>query len=540
MTTGQSAGNTDKFMGAARGALLTAALLGLSAAPALAETVRVESENVVLYGDVDANHAADFVRQMELYRRMIFALAGKDTNRPDAQKLTVHGFTSDRNLHAFAGRRDIGGVYTNGPAGPLFLSPVKSNRDKSAWANFVALHEYSHHVLHYIVEDDFPRWYDEGFANYLAALQITDELITVGVPAVPSTAGFDRRIGWLDPTVVLGATTRYPTHTGPGRIRYQKRQQFYIQSWLYVHYLQSHPELGEKLPDYLALLKRGTNPIKAFEDGFGITVADFHELAEAYWDADAFEVVSFKPQGNFLDVDVSVTPISKSDLALAELPAQIAFTNDNTRKVLSKRIKLAEQDHAGDPAIAGAKAALAMSKKDYSDAITAAGAALASEPDNILLHRILGESHFHRLQSGGANADLPKGELWVLPYNAEFETMVGHFERVLEEKPDDSLALRRMLTAHATSDAPMTQAARDAVAAFEDDYTDGETYFAIDLALVHFKDGRVEHACGYYDYANTTLKSRKMESWEKGHLNYATEKMGAACAGLKGSSADGG
>ena len=343
--------------------LLFSAVLGLFA-PAHADPVRVESRNVVLYGDVNPKHAESFVRQMEVYRRMIFALAGRDTAPSGERKLTVHGFTSQSGVQDFAGMNGIGGVYTKSQDGPIFLTPVKARRGRKNWANFVALHEYGHHVLHDIVEDSFPRWYDEGFANYLATLEISDEVITVGAPTVPAAEGFNARIGWLDPYVVIGSVTRYPEYTGNVRTRAKLREHFYAQSWLYVHYLQSHPDLGGRLPDYLANLKAGMNPTKAFEEGFGISVPEFHALAEEYWDKNAYGVVSFEPQGDFTEVAVTTTPISKSDLALAQLPAQMAFMRDGKQKSLARRIKAAAREHAGDPVLQYARATLAIGEED--------------------------------------------------------------------------------------------------------------------------------------------------------------------------------
>lgn len=515
-------------------ATLTLGLMAaLGAGTAWAKPLKVESENIVLYGDVKPEFATDFVRQMELYRRMIFTLAGKDGAPPDPQKLTIHGFESVRDVQRFAGRDNIAGIYTDGVNGPVFLSPIRKRKRGSDWANKVGLHEYSHHVLHAVVVDRFPYWYNEGFAEYLSTLQITDERITIGAPTAQHAENFNPRLGWLDPGVVLRAINGYPSFNGNKRAQEASLGQFYAQSWLYVHYMQSHPELGSKLPNYLAALKRGTQPIRAFEESYGMSVADFHALAEKYWDNNAFGVVAFAPQGNFLEVDVRATDITADALALAEVRGQVPFLNDENVNSFAKRVERAIAAYPDDPFIQAARADALVRQERYAEAERVAEAALAAAPDDLGVVRTLSDARFHRLQEGGANASLSEHDLRPLPTGPAFDTMVRGFERVLETAPRDEIATTHMLSAYAFSDAPLTEAARQAMGAVEDAMLTPDPGTALELAAFQLRDGRAARACRYFNYANTAARNMKSKDRKRiqARLDHVTAMARGQCAG---------
>jgi len=191
--------------------------------------IEVKSENIIFYGDVKEKEAKRLVRNLEIYRAVILTLS-KVKNRPDDVPLRIYAFKNGSQLNKFAESR--------------------------------------------VSKDSYPRWYDEGFANYLSTFMIDGDVVTIGSPNV--SHGLSLKQGpWLDPETVLGAIHRYPTT--------RRIDKFYGQSWVYVHYLQNTPELSAKLPVYLKLLKEKKDPLQAFETGFGLSVEEFHKRARVYW-----------------------------------------------------------------------------------------------------------------------------------------------------------------------------------------------------------------------------------------------------------------
>jgi len=134
----------------------------------------------------------------------------KVKNRPDNVPLRIYAFKNESQLNKFAEARGIAGLYTETPEGPIFLTGSAGGFKSDKWSSQVALHEYSHHVLHALSKDKYPRWYDEGFANYLSTFLIDDGVVTIGTPNVHHGIGL-KQGSWLDPETVLGAIHRYPS-----------------------------------------------------------------------------------------------------------------------------------------------------------------------------------------------------------------------------------------------------------------------------------------------------------------------------------------
>ncbi|MEL6686832.1 MAG: hypothetical protein AAFP97_04350, partial [Pseudomonadota bacterium] len=127
--------------------------------------IEIKSENIIFYGEVNPALAKERVEQWETYRKMVYALSGIANPPPDPVPLTIYAFNRIGDLQDFTGNPGIGGVYTQGIDGPIFLTSVNQNYREGDFSEQTGFHEYTHHILHAIVKEGFPRWYDEGFAN---------------------------------------------------------------------------------------------------------------------------------------------------------------------------------------------------------------------------------------------------------------------------------------------------------------------------------------------------------------------------------------
>lgn len=191
-----------------------------------AQTLEVKSKNIVFVGDVSETEGRELVKTLEIYRSTILALTNTK-NKPDRVPLKVYGFRNAKNLQKFTNLRGIAGIYKSGIDGPLFATITdKGSLDPKDFNTQVAFHEYSHHVLHGLSRDNYPRWYDEGFANYLSTFQVKDGVITIGLPYVQH-AKWLKTARWMKAKNVFSAIDYYPRH---GSLT-----MFYAQSWLYVH-----------------------------------------------------------------------------------------------------------------------------------------------------------------------------------------------------------------------------------------------------------------------------------------------------------------
>ena len=206
---------------------------------AIAADLEIKSNNVRFIGDVDPEEGKRLVRNLEVFRSTILSLTGVKGN-PDKKPLQVYGQKNVRELNKYLSTRGVGGIYLqSGLEGPTFVTTTKGGFDIDQVEAQTAMHEYSHHVLHGMTLEDFPRWYDEGFANYLSTFKLDGDTITIGTPNVWH-GKFLKENKWLDPETVFKSVDNYP--------RRVNILLFYGQAWLYVHYMQNTMYITCKTP----------------------------------------------------------------------------------------------------------------------------------------------------------------------------------------------------------------------------------------------------------------------------------------------------
>lgn len=498
-------------------------------AHAATDPLKIESDNIILYGDVDAESAQKIVRDLEIYRRTIFAMVNKDLG-PAKVKLTIYSFDSPKPLSKYIGNKGTAGLYTNGADGPIFITSVKKTHREETFEEQVAKHEFSHHVLHAIVTDNFPRWYDEGFANYLSTFDVEGDIITVGAPKV--THGQALLRGRLMPVEDVLRSIRYYPWSKRGEGSSGLVNQFYAQSWLYVHYMQNTPEYGAALPDYLSRLQKGLDPLVAFEGAFGISPKDFHSKAKLYFAADAFPVLQFKAEPVFLNVEMTTEMISPAQLDLELLTGQANILSEDNKKNYRKRLDAAEEGLGQSARIMTAKAKLAVIDEDYKAAVIAAEAAHMTEPDNISLRRVLGDAYSGRSQAARFK-DLSDSDIHFYEDNADLQTALGHYGEVLDVDPKNRQVVRSILRIYARSNVPLTDRVREATRYYENDIFEGrDPYAMIDFAYIYARDDKMDRACNYFKAARGEVKTVKTRSKTdlKSRVEAFAATYGEACA----------
>lgn len=502
-----------KIKSAKSWALAGTAVMGalMAASPAMATPVKVESENITFYGDVDPQLAKKTVRDWEIYRRMVFALSGIDRPQADREKLTVYGFYDTSDLQDFIGARGgIAGVYTNGPEGPIFLTSVNNKYTENGFSEQVGLHEYTHHVMHALVTDGFPRWYDEGFANYLSTMEISDNVIRVGVPSAAHLRSIERGFAeWISPQTVLGAIDRYPSMS----LRERKKggiTSFYAQSWLYVHYLRSTPKYKGTLGKYVRLLDTpGVKPLEAFEQAHGVSVDDFHDEAVTYYRENKFPIDQYQPKPVFMEIDMKASRIEEGELAYAQIPAYQAFLNDDNVRDLRKAVGKAQKKYGGDSMVQSGYVAIDTVKERYDDGVARAEAALAVRPNDQILLRTAGLARLYK-EMGPVWDDAKRYEMYSYEMTDNARAGIKHLEKVLEMDPEDYNTITTLIDFYGKSDAEPTPAVMKAVEVLEGKYMDSvNSSWGMDLANIHAKAGNMEASCDVADQVRALNEGRK-------------------------------
>jgi len=440
--------------------IATSALLLAGAASA--EPLKAESENIVLYGDVSPKLAKETIEKMEVYRKLIMTLSGVDP-KPDETKLTIYAFDDVPDLAKFAGTRGVAGLYTHGYDGPIMLTPLASSKQQNSFNNQVALHEYSHHVLHGYMKTAYPRWYDEGFANYLSTFTMRDGTLQVGRAAAKHARGLMRGgMDWVDVEDVLSSVRVYP-FADKGSKRGWMLNQFYAQGWLYVHYLHSDKQLSSRLGDYLALVNSGVEPLKAFEGGFGMTPKDFHKAARKYFEDDEFKVQQFQPRPEFLEVKVKRKRLTKGELGLQMALAQRLFVGKKTANGFAKKLNAFESEKGQTAESLAARVTYFIHEEDFDEAVQYAQSAMAMDPNGIEPLRVMGDAYFHKSVDLKFK-DLEDGDALRFEMDDDLKKSVQYFEAAMRKDDADFTSVQHLLQIYGSSDIPVTAAGQQAAA----------------------------------------------------------------------------
>lgn len=177
----------------------------------------------------------------------------------DARKSVVVLFRNRGQYLDYAPGFNVAGhvVRGNPDLPPVILMPVDQARMNS---NFVVRHEFVHALLvHHPIR--FPRWYEEGFAEFLSTVQFEGNQVVIGLPPRDRA----RHALELLPFEEIMAEDFNP---------HRRTAQFgdaYLQYWLLVDYLLLVNEQRKaQLESCLRLIHLGTPSLEAFRIAFGM------------------------------------------------------------------------------------------------------------------------------------------------------------------------------------------------------------------------------------------------------------------------------
>ena len=126
-------------------------------------------------------------------------------------------------------------------------------------------HEYMHFLVHNRSAQQYPTWFDEGFAELLSTVQVTDSLLEYGKAS-------DVRMSWLINGNWMSFTKLLNTRD-TGQLRSDERGMFYAQAWFLMHFLNignGATNFGEQSRAYLNLVEAGTESSAAFSKTFAV------------------------------------------------------------------------------------------------------------------------------------------------------------------------------------------------------------------------------------------------------------------------------
>jgi Tfp pilus assembly protein PilF len=290
------------------------ALLLLSCLPMIAGDnpwVEVRSGHFTVItdaGEKNGRHVADRFEQMRTIFGMLFGRA--KINQP--VPLVIIAFRNSKELRQyspiFRGKVvEVAGFFQGGEDKDFIAVNIG---EEDSWRT--VFHEYAHVLLNANYQATAP-WFDEGFAEYFSSMEVKPGNIELG-QTVPA-ADFLMQGNHLHLLELFQVQHHSETYNVTG----ERREMFYVQSWLVVHYLLDNGRMGDSAK-YFRLVNDQKMPVEqAIQAAYGVPAAELDKAILNYLKAGKLQVLHYSGKENIaVNYDATVRPLDAME-ARAEL-----------------------------------------------------------------------------------------------------------------------------------------------------------------------------------------------------------------------------
>lgn len=361
-----------------------------------AKPLEARSENFVVYGSLSEASARDLLEELENYRAAILQLLRVDVG-PEVMPVRIYVASGPKEIELLTGSAGSSGVYLTQIEGPAFVLNSRAGFTRGKQALGTALHEYTHHLLASFTQANYPRWFDEGFAEYLSTFTINrDGHLVIGQPDEDHAYAL-RNINWLPVDVLLRSVRGYPFPNDNSRNTRLLKSVFYGQSWLAVHYIQSTPGYPEKLAKYVQILNSPNTPSNAFEQAFGMPPQDFGKIMQAYYKRNRFLTTTIKLPEDRPEPVIKIKEVTKEETSLHMAEAIRHFRlNEKGWDAAQKFYAKARKDFSLDAKIKTSQAAFLSGIGKHDEALEQITDMLEVNPQDSHINRVAGMVWFRK------------------------------------------------------------------------------------------------------------------------------------------------
>ena len=280
--------------------------------------IEVTSPNFRIYSVLEEERTIEFLRHLEVMRATLGDTNEKSTYESGVPTIILA--VDDHDDYVSIGAPDYSGGY--------FFADLRENailiEDSDETAGIqVILHEYAHYLNRQSGRVRFPRWYEEGNAEFLSHSRLSHDAFEYGIAPEKylATLGFS---SWMPLSTLLAISDASALGELDGAM-------FYAQAWLLVHYLHSRTDneekLGAALTRYARQVGRGVHPTEAFEVAFGLDVKQLENDLLKYYLERRFDQRSSPANTALPGFSTRVRSMSAAEVRL--VLAQMALRFDN-------------------------------------------------------------------------------------------------------------------------------------------------------------------------------------------------------------------
>lgn len=383
-----------------------------TSARAATEWREASTDHFIIYADASEKWLRAFAERLEKFDSGLRIIFGRNMPASDhSNRLVIYVVENEKAVANLYGKnsRNVAGFYVPHVGRSIAFTPHKT--DQIMKAEVVLFHEYTHHFLLSNLNYAFPRWVNEGFAEFNATAEVArDGSMCFG------QAAQHRAVGLL-----LGAKLPLDVVLNPGTRKFSDREEdiFYGRSWLLLHYLQFETARNGQLLAYLNLFNSGKSSLEAAQETFG----DLEKLDN---DLDLYvsrkQLMCRKITADKLTVGaIAMRTLTAGEAATmaVRMRSQRGVMNEQQALSLVSEARKAATPFANDPGAQTVLAEVEYQAGNLDEAEVAADRALTANPETLQALLYKGRVAIQKLKNAKSNdaSDWAKARGWFVKAN---------------------------------------------------------------------------------------------------------------------------
>ncbi|WP_395671258.1 hypothetical protein [Phenylobacterium sp.] len=232
--------------------LIAAAAAWTLAGTAHADWFRAETDRFIVYGEGREAKVRDYADKLTKFDAALRVLHPSTRDRPSYTRTQLVLVDSETDLRRVLPHlnRQVAGIYVPRTTGVFAIAVTDASKN----GDDTLYHEYAHHFMLENFPTAYPAWFVEGFAEYFMTAQVKADGVHIG-DYNPGRAYTIFNMTWLPWSEIF--TKR------PFQLPAKQRYNYYAQSWLLTHYMQTGGRAAQ-LDAAVQAIAHGAEPAAAF------------------------------------------------------------------------------------------------------------------------------------------------------------------------------------------------------------------------------------------------------------------------------------